>query len=333
MVEKLSYVLSKYLEREVIHTDHKIEALEGGDVGDVKLISGNAKTTTGETIPFKLVLKIQEKWERYGDPLSWRREYDLYASDFSNVFSNLLRWPNCYHAQISDDETQIWMEYIDGISGSNLTMEMLGNTVLELGRFQGKLLKERPASLNNISNLGGIEFMKDDYKQWHNQSEEYKYIRSESCEIPKHLCQMLIDMDVHSEEWFEGIAQLPVVLCHRDLWIENIFYVEGKSILIDWDTSGWGYIGEDIASLIADEIDVNYLDQFYKKLVPAYYKGLSEFVDLSYIDNDYILEMILIKFGYRLVDYFMYAESPEFKREQIIALQKIYEIRDYLQKK
>ena len=63
-------------------------------------------------------------------------------------------------------------------------------------------------------------------------------------------------------------------------------------------------MGEDIASLIVDETDTEYLVEYYRKLVPAYYKGASEYIDISLIDNDYIWEMILIKFGYRIVHYY-----------------------------
>jgi len=52
---------------------------------------------------------------------------------------------------------------------------------------------------------------------------------------------------------------LPIVLCHRDFWIENIFLSQGKLRLIDWDCVGWGFAGEDIASLIADDKDVEYM--------------------------------------------------------------------------
>ncbi len=66
---------------------------------------------------------------------------------------------------------------------------------------------------------------------------------------------------------------MPVVLCHRDLWIENIFLSDGRIRLIDCDCTGWSFIGEDIASLIADYTDVEDLDEYFRKLVPAYLKG------------------------------------------------------------
>ena len=143
---------------------------------------------------------------------------------------------------------------------------------------------------------------------------------------------MLIDMDDNAEAIFSDIKKLPVVLCHKDFWTENIFYsdsdsdVNGKIILIDWDCAGWGYMGEDIASLIADDIDYTRLNEYYSRFIPAYYRGISEHTDVSQIENPRVKEMILIKFGYRFVHRHMFAETDDVKRININALQKIYEL-------
>lgn len=148
------------------------------------------------------------------------------------------------------------------------------------------------------------------------------------CNIPKHLCDMLIDLDEYSDEIFNRIARLPIVLCHRDFWVTNIFFHEEKIVLIDWDTSGWGYMGEDMASLIADESDVNYMIEYYKRCVPAYYKGFSEYADISHITDNCIYEMILMKFGYRLVEEYKFGDSPDEKALSLSILQKIYEMKE-----
>ena len=139
---------------------------------------------------------------------------------------------------------------------------------------------------------------------------------------------MLIDTQQQAETVFAKIKRLPVVLCHKDFWIENIFLSDGEIILIDWDGAGWGYLGEDIASLIVDDTDVELLDEYYRRLIPAYYKGLSENMDVSMIECQYIREMIIIKFGYRFLQKFMFAGSSDVKNKQITALQKIYEMRE-----
>jgi thiamine kinase-like enzyme len=139
---------------------------------------------------------------------------------------------------------------------------------------------------------------------------------------------MLIDIQQQAKTIFTNMKLLPVVLCHRDFWIENIFLSDGKIILIDWDCAGWGFMGEDLASLIADDTDIEYLEEYCRRLIPAYYKGFSEYADLSQIENLYIREMIIIKFGYRFLQKYMFSQSSEVKNQQIKALQKIYEMKD-----
>ncbi|HBL84642.1 MAG: hypothetical protein A2Y17_10935 [Clostridiales bacterium GWF2_38_85] len=342
----------------VINSDYQIKQLQGGTVGDVKLISGFAKTAVGVELPYKLVLKTQKKWERPGDPNSWRREYDLYVSDFSTAFSDTLCWPKCFYAEINGDETQIWMEYIDGISGANLKIEMLEQAALELGRYQGRISKQYN-NLRNISCLGDTGFLEREFKQWHTQSFtydylisepcrmpgflkemlkdgsiqlvdgksfEYSYLRSRGCNISEHLKNMLMDIDDHMETLFDESKKLPVVLCHRDFWNENIFFSDDKIRLIDWDTAGWGYLGEDVASLIIDGMNVERFEENCKRLVPAYLKGIIEYMDIPSIDEPIILTMTLIKFGYRMMQEYMFSESPNEKSWGVNALQKIYEM-------
>ena len=96
--------------------------------------------------------------------------------------------------------------------------------------------------------------------------------------------------------------------------------------MIDWDTAGWGYMGEDIASLIADEADVSHMVEYYGRCVKAYYKGFSEYVNISHIKSPYVKELILYMFGYRLVEGYKFAETSEERALQIEYLHKIYEM-------
>ena len=326
--EKLTYVLSAVYSVKITHASCEAKQLHGGTLGDVQLITGIAETADGKKLPYKIVLKTQKKWERYGDPNSWRREYDFYKSDFGTLFSDSFRWPKCYHAEINkeENETQIWMEYIDGISGLNLTCDMYEQAAEELGRFQGKLYAEKPDALKNLSNLSVVKFAKNFYLHYQSWKEVYDYIRSDDCELPKHLCKMLIDIDENEREVWNRIEKLPIVLCHRDFWVTNIFYSDNKIVLIDWDTAGWGYLGEDLASLLADEADIENLIENYKRCVPAYYKGFSVYVDVSHITDNCVRELILILFGYRLVEWYKFAASSDEKGLHFNTLQKIYEM-------
>ena len=136
-LEMLIYALRQRFKTDIISADCQTKPLQGGTVGNVHLVTGIAETADGEKLPYRIVLKIQKKWERYGDPGSWRREYDLYASDLGATFSDAFRWPTCYHAEINaeENEFQLWLEYIDGVSGLDLTGDMYEQAALELGRL------------------------------------------------------------------------------------------------------------------------------------------------------------------------------------------------------
>ncbi len=98
--------------------------------------------------------------------------------------------------------------------------------------------------------------------------------------------------------------------------------------MIDWDEAGFGYLGEDIARLIADDTETDCLHEYYRRLIPAYYRGISQYLDLFSSENNYIWEMIVLKFGYRVMQEYMFSDLPEVKQESVDRLQKIYEIRD-----
>lgn len=328
-LETLIYALSRRFKKDIISADCQTMPLQGGTVGSVYLVTGLAETVDGEELPYRIVLKTQKKWERYDDPGSWRREYDLYASDLGATFSDAFRWPTCYLAEINaeENEFQLWLEYIDGVTGLDLTGDMFEQAALELGRYQGKLYTEQPAVLQSLNNLSHADLMKNTYLHYRSWPVVYNYIRSEDCELPQHVRQMLIDIDKHAAEILARIERLPLVLCHRDFWVTNLIYADGKIALIDWDTSGWGYLGEDLASLIADETDINHMVEYYQRCVPAYYKGFSEYADVSHIADHCVYEMILLVFGYRLVESYLHTEDDDEKTKHALTLQKIYEMK------
>ena len=326
--ETLTNVLGKMLGAAIAHADYQTKDLEGGTIGDVLLVTGTAYATDGRELPYSVVYKKTAKFERHNDPGSWRREYDLYASELGAVFSDSLRWPMCYHSEISDNENQLWMEYIDGVTGLNMTPPMYERAAEELGRLQGKLYAEQPSILQSLANLSNTDYLKGFYMKYRLWPEVYDYIRSNDCELPRELCKMLIDIDEQADEIFLHIEKLPIVLCHRDFWVTNILCTPERIILIDWDTAGRGFFGEDIASLIADDADVIHMVENFKTCIPAYYKGFSEYADISQIKDNCVYEIILLMYGYRTVEGYKFAETSDEKALCLSTLQKIYEIKE-----
>lgn len=108
-LETLQQVVSKMLNKPVVELTYETKMLHGGTVGQVYLVQGQATSLEGVSLPYQLVLKVQKKWERFGDTESWRREYDLYASDFASTFTPSFRWPTCYHTEMLEDLNYIYM--------------------------------------------------------------------------------------------------------------------------------------------------------------------------------------------------------------------------------
>ncbi|MCL2549094.1 MAG: aminoglycoside phosphotransferase family protein, partial [Symbiobacteriaceae bacterium] len=279
--DALLEALESMLSKKVTDTEFRSTQLHGGTLGNVRLLTGTAHLGDGAQESFRIVCKTQSKWARPGDEQSWRREYDLYQSDLSRYFTPGMRWPSCYLSDLTDDEIRLWIEYIDGVSGEDLSVEMLEEAAYQLGAFQGRT-RSLYATSKSISALGDTGFFSREFSQWHRQkytteflvseesrlpehlkqellsdkiklvagkSFEYSCLRSPLGDLPEHLKEMLLDIDERQDELFGMIESLPVVLCHRDFWLENIMVRNGETILIDWDTAGWGYLGEDLVSL------------------------------------------------------------------------------------
>jgi hypothetical protein len=234
----------------------------------------------------------------------------------------------------NETQTQLWIEYIDGVSGDDLTLDMIEQAAAGLGRFQGRLYKEKPQEVRSISCFTQVESAKNYYNAYQTHTGKYNYIRAEDCEIPNHLRQMFIDTDNELKTIYDN--NMPVVLCHRNFWADNIIYSNGEIVAIDWDGTGWGYMGEDIIEFITDKIsrkyinlDKQYFEDFYSRLVTAYLKGFSEYADSTAFDNSYIWKMFVIRTGYGImIDRYIDAQSSARRTMIIKMLQRIYEMKN-----
>ncbi len=332
--EILSYktllqVLSKKLNKNIIDATYQLQKLHGGTVGQVHLVTGFATSDNQMIEPYQLVLKKQIKWERYGDLNSWRREFDLYNSDLSQTFSNDFAWPDCYKAVMSNNSFELWMDYIEAPSGQDLTLEMYERAAEVLGSFHGSLCLNELAEIKKIDNLSSRDYVKNFYLHYSGWDEVYDYIRSDVCDLPNEICQMMIYLDDNHQGIIEQLDRTPIVFSHRDYWNTNIFYDKNRIITIDWDTAGYGYFGEDIASLIADGTEPRNMLDYFRLCVPAYVKGFSQYLDINFDPFKLVHNIILMMFGYRLIESYKFAENPEDRILAKKSLQSILEMKNY----
>ena len=306
----------------VFDEGYTVSSFKTGTVGDVTLISG---TVAGK--PAQRVVKKQKKWERPGDRDSWRREYDLYSADLGWVFSEDFRWPICYDAGIENDETTLWLEYIEGVTGDDLTVDMFEAIAFALGRFQGKIYAMDEFCL--IDNLSKPDAMERFYGQNMTNEKIRDYMNSDDCHLPSELCEMMFEIDKRADEVWAEIKKLPLVLCHRDFFPPNIFYVDGCVVVIDWDSAGYGYLGEDLVGLIGEANDLDCMVENFERCVPAYLKGFAEGSGLVF-QNAYVYERLVMHMGYMAVNPLTWrgdAKTVEQKKWDLAVMEKIYEMK------
>ncbi|WP_420111592.1 aminoglycoside phosphotransferase family protein [Pseudactinotalea sp.] len=310
----------------VVDATWESRSLHGGTLGEVQLLTGAARLKAGGAVPFRVVHKVQRRWERPGDPGSWRREHDLVTAGLGDLFASDLRWPTCYDARIDESvgEIHLVMEYVEGTSGRQLSTDALVRAAGGLGRLQGRLAAMPPDQLPTMANLSPPDLAEHIYRRYRAWPRVHEAVRSPDSEIPAHLRRMVTVFDASADAALARISQLPLVLCHRDFWVANLIDADGGIVLLDWDTTGWGYLGEDLASLLADEADVPRMLELYHRCVPAYYAGFAEFVDVSVVVDDCVVELILLLFGYRLVEWYLDAASAEERAEHVAALEQIF---------
>jgi hypothetical protein len=314
------------------------ESLRGGTVGEVCRISGEAVNKNGLRFPFTLVLKEQKKWERGGDPDSWRREYDIYQKidDLNSVLPDNIRLPVCYYAEefVREDTPvwQIYMEDADGISSNKLTLDMLEYAMTELGKFQGYVCKNKPESLQNIACFSNRGFINTErvifiYK------EVADNIEPSDCDmIPEHLRNIITDRIFTNIENTMSIAnRLPKTLCHRDMQCENIFLSNVNIItLIDWDCAGWGFIGEDVIQMISELFvcrffDIADFEKYSNQLLSAYKRGASEYINIDFLTDEIFREVFMLYCGHKIFWRYKYSDTEKEKTGWIALLHKIYE--------
>jgi len=151
------------------------------------------------------------------------------------------------------------------------------------------------------------------------------------------LRQIIISNDDELETLFKNIAQMPIVLCHGDVWCHNVFYSDGKITLIDWESINWGHAFDDILHLVSDmiipysdifTINIESLDEYYRRFMSAYLKSFSEHADISQINYSYMWKKFITDFGYGVIGWYLSAETEKAKRRHIDELQKFHQLQE-----
>ncbi|AKB51838.1 putative phosphotransferase related to Ser/Thr protein kinase [Methanosarcina barkeri str. Wiesmoor] len=317
--------LGNMFANEINDAQYSTEVLQGGTVGDVAKLFGNAETDNG-LLPFSIIVKTQRKWDRYGDPDSWRREYDIYKQGLNDELPKVLKLPRCYLLEESEGITQIWMEFIEGKTGNKkLHGNELALAAQKLGELQAEFHLYGERDLPYLRNYPAV---RSSFNLWWNRMKSRLSRPIDG--FPDELRHILNDYALHANNIFASFDTLPLTLCQGDFHHDNLIFRESAGetdiYLIDWDCAGYGYMGEDAVDVLMEAFvyssrDISLLPYFKQKIIDGYCEGVrSRGIDFA-MCNTLVRDIFALAWGFRIANLYLFYKDELPKKRCIEILQ------------
>ena len=307
------------------------ELLQGGDVGEVYRISGNAVTDHGSH-PFTLVLKKQKKWDRHGDPGCWRREYEIYRHGLDQKLLQTIKLPQCYLLEESGDMTHVWMEYIEGKTGNDLIHAPdLALAAEKLGELQAVFHKE---GQHDLPFLRSFPAVRSSFDLWWGRTK--KALGTEIKDFPAELRNTLNDYATRADSLLDALDNLPLTLCQGDFYHDNFIFKSGLNgtdiYVIDWDSAGYGRMGEDAVDVLMEAFvysdrDVSLMPDFKKCIIDGYLRGVKRGGLEFMMDDTLVRDIFALAWGFRITDHYLghlYHKDEQAQKRCIAILQAMF---------
>lgn len=227
--------------------------------------------------PWSLVLKVlrppapgsptapMERDERH--LLYWRREALAYASGVLHDLPDGLAAPRCYGVvERPDDTVWLWLEDLRGCVGWPWAPERYAPAARDLGRFAGAYAAGRPQPaapwLCTDQPAGWFErFARATATALRPDAWDHPLVRAA---VPVSVRDRVRRLIGEREAFRRGLARLPRVLCHHDVWSRNLFARHGAgragTVAVDWASVGTGPVGADGGTLLAGSMGFGDLD-------------------------------------------------------------------------
>lgn len=221
-------------------------------------------------------------WATSDDPRHWnhwRREAEVYASGLPARLG--IGAPELLEVrELEGGAVELVLEHLGGRHGAALTLEDLVGTAQTLGRAQGRgELPDAPwlsrGFLRTYATTRAVDYAGlDDDAAW-----DVPILREH---FPPELRRGLQRLHAHREALFAIAERAPRTVAHLDVWPNNIIMGRGgEPVLIDWQFTGDGAVGEDVANLVPDAVfdllfDYTRIDELAECAIEAYINGLRD---------------------------------------------------------
>jgi hypothetical protein len=245
-------------------------------------------TDQGEPVNWSLILKV------FGEPAEatpltawnyWRREVDVYQSDFLANLPGGIRAPQCFAVQEQGQgRLGLWLEDIVEAK-PDWSISDYARVAYDFGRFNAFYLMEQPMPTYSWLSqqwLRGWAERNAPLIPLLQQSMNHPWIGRA---YPPDVAQNLFQLWAEREWYLQVLTRLPQTLCHMDAFRRNLFSCQTsderrETVAIDWAFVGPGAIGEEVVPLIEAtvcflEVDISDKLELEKQVLEGYLAGLA----------------------------------------------------------
>ena len=305
--EKLAPVVGRLLnDQTAVPFEWTCEALVAESVNPVTAglyrVIGTARAASGQTGPWRVVLKVVTCPDLSGTPLEngyatdpqdwnyWKREALALRCGVLDRFTTPLRAVRCLGTEDLDESTSwIWLEDLDtSAQPSGGSFAELSETAYDLGAFAAQ-------AVDDVSEVDALPWSAHAYlRGWvrtgramgvdhaiaHDGCWAHPLIRNR---LPTSARDALKRLMAADESLFSRLNALPRTVTHGDFHRSNLFREPGteghRCVALDWGFFGTGPIGEDLGHYIGMNLfrgDVQPIDaaNHAQHATQAYLRGL-----------------------------------------------------------
>jgi hypothetical protein len=210
----------------------------------------------------------------------WKRESLAYGSGLASSAYPGIGTPDLLEVtDRPDGSVALWLAEVPGVPGMRWAPDRFREFAWALGAGHGRWLSE-PMPEPWLAR----DWLRD-YTTSRPVPDEVPWDLPVAAEIwPDELRTGLRDLYDRRFELIDRTDELPVTLCHHDVWPMNLIGTDAGPVLLDWSFVGPGPIGEDAANLILDTFfdgltDVSALPEVTAAVLDGYLAGLAGAVD------------------------------------------------------
>ena len=227
----------------------------------------------------RFVVKVIRRNDTAADhPLHWRRELDVYGSQWlQDRLPDGMVLPRCHASAVTDTAGVIVMEAVAFDDPGHRSVDWYADLAVELGRFSGATLDATDAPRWATRGFVAYEAQAAAEVFAAMLAEPVDHIR----ELVERWRPFLRQLTPAIGELVADLNDQPSSLNHLDIFSRNATRVGERYVVIDWAYAGIAAIGSDatavvVISAIFGDVDMGEFDVFSDAVLSGFIRGLDE---------------------------------------------------------